>query len=88
MKSLSINLPDNIFKASSKAAKKIGLSRTAFIRRAIVHELEEFESELEQKAIVDSLNAMKKSKEYMAELEEIDSGFASSLPEEKKEWWK
>lgn len=88
MKSLSVNLPDNIFKASSKAAKKLGLSRTAFIRQAIVHELKEFESELEQKAIVESFNAMKKSKEYMAELEEIDNSFTSSLPEEREEWWR
>ena len=88
MKSLSINLPDNIFKASSKAAKKLGVSRTAFIKRAIVHELEEFDAELEQKAVVESLNAMKKSKKYMIELEEIDNGLSSSLPEESEEWWK
>lgn len=88
MKSLSINLPDNIIKASTKVAKKLSISRTAFIKQAIVHELEEFESHLKQKAIVDSFNAMKKSKKYMTELEEIDNGFSSVLPQEREEWWK
>jgi len=88
MRSLLVNLPDDIFKATSKAAKKLGLSKTAFIRLAITHELEGFESKLEQISVIKSLNAMKKSKKYMLELKEIDNGFTSSLPEEKGEWWK
>lgn len=87
MKSLSINLPDNIAKASSDAAKKLGFSRTAFIRQAIIHELEDFESKQEQQGIVNSFNAMKKTRKYLIEQEEIDNGFSSDLPIEREGWW-
>ncbi|WP_395476954.1 ribbon-helix-helix protein, CopG family [Rickettsia endosymbiont of Pantilius tunicatus] len=35
MTNLSITIPDDIAKASNEVAKKLGLSRTAFIRQAI-----------------------------------------------------
>ncbi|BBJ31128.1 hypothetical protein RAS_02370 [Rickettsia asiatica] len=47
MTSLSITLPDNIAKASNEIAKKLGLSRTAFIRQAIIHELDILQSQFE-----------------------------------------
>ena len=87
MRSLSINLPNNIAKASSKAARKLGFSRTAFIRQAIIHELEQFESEITQQDIINSFEAMKKSKTYITESTEIDDGFSLSLRQEQEEWW-
>lgn len=87
MATLSIILPDTLAKASQEAAKKLGVSRTQFIRRAIAHELESFQSQLEQEAMAKSMNAMKKSKSYLQESEEIIEGFHSILPKEEKEWW-
>ena len=43
---LSIILPDTLAKASRQAAKKLGVSRTQFIRLAITYELENFQSQL------------------------------------------
>jgi metal-responsive CopG/Arc/MetJ family transcriptional regulator len=47
MISLSIILPDTIAKASNEAAKKLGISRTEFIRQAIIHELNNFQLQAE-----------------------------------------
>jgi metal-responsive CopG/Arc/MetJ family transcriptional regulator len=87
MTTLSIILPDNLAKASQEAAGRLGISRTQFIRQAIAHELENFQSQLEQEAIVRSIAAMKNSKSYLAEAEKIMGGFNSDLPSEEEEWW-
>jgi predicted transcriptional regulator len=87
MTNLSIALPNNIAKASNEAAKKLGISTTAFIRQAVINELNNFQSELEQNDIIKSLNAMKKSKEYLKESEELIKNLNSNLPEEREEWW-
>lgn len=87
MTSLSITLPDTLAKASQEAAGKLGISRTQFIRQAIAHELEKFQSQLEQEAIVKSISAMKKNKKYLAESEKITGGLNSDLPDEGEEWW-
>ena len=64
MISLSINFPDNIVKVTNEVAKKLGVSRTEFIRQAVVHELNNFQIQLEQNDIIKSFAAMKKSKKY------------------------
>jgi len=87
MTSLSITIPDDIAKASNDIAKKLGLSRTAFIRQAIIHELDNLQSKFEQEDIIKSFNAMKKSPEYLEEAEEIMNGLNSELLEEDEEWW-
>jgi metal-responsive CopG/Arc/MetJ family transcriptional regulator len=87
MISLSINLPNHLAEASNKAAKKLGFSRTAFIRQAVIHELEGFEARIEQEAVINSFKAIKKSQQHKTESAEIDNGFSSDLPEEKEEWW-
>ncbi|KHO04087.1 ribbon-helix-helix domain-containing protein [Rickettsia felis] len=87
MTSLSITLPDNIAKASNEIAKKLGLSRTAFIRQAIIHELNNLQSQFEQDDIIKSFNAMKKSKKYLEEMTEITENLNSELLEEKEKWW-
>jgi metal-responsive CopG/Arc/MetJ family transcriptional regulator len=79
-------LPDPLAKASQEAAKTLGISRTQFIRQAIAHELESFQAELEREAMVRSVLAMKNSKKYLKESDEIDEGLNSDLPKEE-EWW-
>lgn len=88
MTTLSIVLSDNLAKSSKQAAAKLGISRTQFIRQAIKHELENYQSKLEQEAIVKSISAMKKSRKYLDEAEKITESLYSSLPDEEDEWWK
>ena len=88
MKTLSINLPDTLAKASQEVASKMGISRTEFIRQAIAHELQHFQELLEEKAMAASMKAMKESKSYCQEAEEISEGFATDLPVEKDQWWR
>ncbi|WP_341788618.1 MULTISPECIES: ribbon-helix-helix domain-containing protein [unclassified Rickettsia] len=83
MTNLSITIPDDIAKASNEVAKKLGLSRTAFIRQAIIHELDNLQSKFEQEGIIKSFNAMKKSPQYLEEAEEIMNGLNSELLEEE-----
>lgn len=88
MTTLSIVLPDNLAKASQEVAVRLGISRTQFIRQAIAHELEEFQSQLEQEAIVKSISAMKKDKKYLKDAEKMTEGLNSDLPDDGEEWWK
>jgi metal-responsive CopG/Arc/MetJ family transcriptional regulator len=87
MTSLSITLPSTIAQASNEVAKKLGLSRTEFIRRAIIHELNIFETQLEELEIIKSFCAMKKSNDYLNEIDDITTTLFSDLPEEEEEWW-
>jgi metal-responsive CopG/Arc/MetJ family transcriptional regulator len=88
MTTLSITLPDPLAKASREVAKKLGVSRTQFIRIAIAHELENFKQKSQQEEIVNSFSVMKKSKDYLQEAEKIYKGFDTDLPDEGDEWWK
>ena len=87
MTSLSITIPDEIAKASNDIAKKLGLSRTAFIRQAIIHEIDNLQSRFEQEGIIKSFNAMKECPQYLEEAEEIMNGLNSELPQEDEKWW-
>lgn len=87
MTTLSIILPDTLAKASQEAAVKLGISRTQFIRQAIAHEVENYQTQLEQEAIINSISAMKQSKKYLKEAEKIAEGLNSNLPAEEEQWW-
>lgn len=87
MTTLSINLPETLAKASQNAAVKLGISRTQFIRQAIAHELENFQSQLEQEAIIKSFSAMKKNKKYLKDIEKVMDSLNSNLPDEEDNWW-
>ena len=87
MTTLSINLPDTLAQASQKAASKIGISRTEFIRQAVIHELKHFQAKLEEDAILSSIMAMKASNSYCKEIEDITEGLSTDLPKDKNEWW-
>ena len=84
---LSINLPDTLAKASQEAAGKLGISRTEFIRQAIAHEIKQFEAQREEEAMVKSMLAMKQSKRYLKETNDITEGFKTDLPKDKDKWW-
>lgn len=88
MTALSIVLPEKLALASKKAAKQLGVSRAEFIRQAISHELAQLEIEREQQLMLSAFTAMKKNKQYLNELSELDEGFDSSISKESKEWWK
>ena len=87
MTSLSIILPDTIAEDSSKVAKKLGVSRTEFIRRAIIHELDSFKKSYEEEGMIRSFNAMKQSAKYSKESNEIIEHLFTELPEEEDKWW-
>ena len=87
MTTFSISLPDALAKASQETAKQLGLSRTEFIRRAIIHELKELQLKMEKEAMVKSFLAMKTNKDYLNESNEIIESWDSVLPKDKEEWW-
>lgn len=84
---LSINLPDHLAKASQETAGKMGISRTEFIRQAIAHEVTQFQAQFEEEAMVKSMTAMKQSKRYLKEADDIIKGFSTGLPKDKEKWW-
>lgn len=88
MTTLSINLPDQLAKASQIVAGSMGISRSEFIRLAVAHELKAYQARLEEKAVVDSMLAMKSSKAYQREMEQLIHDAGSDLPEDKDAWWK
>jgi metal-responsive CopG/Arc/MetJ family transcriptional regulator len=87
MASLSITLPDTLAEASNEAARSLGVSRTEFIRRAIVQELELFKIKARESEIIKSFEAMKNSKEYLKEAEDITETLFLELSQEENEWW-
>lgn len=88
MTALSINLPDSITKESTVTAKKLGISRTEFIRRAIMHELEDFRRNQLQEEMIKSFSLMKKSDIYAKTANRLINDFADELPSEEDFWWK
>jgi metal-responsive CopG/Arc/MetJ family transcriptional regulator len=86
MTTLSIILPDALANESKKVARRLGLSRTQFIRQAISHELENFNTQFEQEAMVKSILAMKNCQVYLKESEEVMEGLNSTLPTEEEKW--
>jgi len=87
MTTLSIILSDTLAKASQEAAGRLGISRTQFIRQAILHELEQFEAKLEQDAMIRSILSMKENKAYLQETKQITEILNSTLPDDGEEWW-
>lgn len=87
MTCFTISLADDIAQASNETAKALGISRTEFIRQAVVHELSNIQKAIAQKEIIAALNSIKTSSDYMSESEEIMEGLNSDLPEEEDEWW-
>lgn len=87
MTSLCITIPESTAKATSEAAKSLGVSRAEFIRQAIIHELSGFERRAEELKIIKSFSAMRGLKAYSKESENLMDSLPSDLPDEKDEWW-
>ena len=88
MAAIYIHVTDEIAKASQQAARKLGVSKTQFIRSAILHELENLESRQEQEAIAKCFTKMKTDPQYLQEAKEIEKGLNAPLSDdEEEEWW-
>lgn len=87
MIALSIHLPENIAKASQEVSKELGISRTQFIRQAVIHELQNFKTQREREEIAKSFQSMSKHEGYLQESELLDKGFEENLPDDSKNWW-
>lgn len=79
MINLSIALPNRLTQESTEIAKKIGISRTEFIRQAVIHEVNYFKKTIEQEKIIKCFNAMKNSPEYLRKAEELIDDFDYDL---------
>ena len=79
MKLMSLKLSDQIFARSTEIAKKLGISRMAFVRQAVEHEIERIEKRQELEAMASSLAAIKAKPEYWE-----DSTEWQNLPDPNK----
>ena len=86
MTAISMNIPDELAMQSTSMAKKLGMSRTAFIRQALQHELQRVERQQDEAAIAADLRRLADNRTYMAESQEIEAGF-NDLPEDDAEFW-
>jgi metal-responsive CopG/Arc/MetJ family transcriptional regulator len=87
MGAVLINLPEFITENSTKAAKDLGISRTEFIKQAIINELDNLKKNTEERKIGKVFQEMKKSEKYLNESNEIIDSLSIILPEEKTTWW-
>lgn len=78
MTTLSIAIPNDMAKESQHVVKKLGVSRTDFIRQAIQHELEQFHKQLSE-AVARAFVAMKSDKNYRAKAEAIMNHLSRAL---------
>jgi metal-responsive CopG/Arc/MetJ family transcriptional regulator len=88
MTALSISLPDNLAIASQKAARQLGISRIAFIRQAIQHELEALAKHDEQQHLARALLALQTDPHSLQEMQVLEESAFPPLPDEEDEWWK
>ena len=65
----------------------MGISRSLFIRQAIIHELQNFKAQAELKEIADALSSMKSDPQYLQEMDEIEMGLNEPLPDDEDKWW-
>lgn len=88
MKSLLLSFPEMLISKSDDAANQLGVSRSEFIRQAVIHELEKLAKRTKENDIVSSFEAMKKSKTYLKEIGFLDDGLAENINGEEDVWWK
>ena len=87
MMAISLKLPDELVKESTRLADRLGITRAEFIRQAVRHELLRLQRQPEQLAMASSLRAMAQDPTYRKESEALDSELAEALPEEAEAWW-
>lgn len=89
MKNLSISLSKDLIIDSDQVAKELGVTRTEFIRQAVIHELKNFKFNRLENSIIKSLEAMKQSKDYLIESEELDVSIGCDVKNnDVGNWWK
>lgn len=87
MTAISLKLPDELARKSTKAAEKMGISRTELIRVALEHELAVISKRLERADMAKAIEAMRKDPDYEQEGAILDQGLIESLPNEPDNWW-
>ncbi len=87
MTALSIKLPDELAETSRRIAEQIGISRSEFIRRALMHEIESTKARLERQGMAESLRLMGQSRTGLAESETLDEAFGEPLYDDEDGWW-
>ena len=89
MKSLLLSFPEILISKSDKAANQLGVSRSEFVRQAVIHELEKLAKRTKENNIISSFEAMKKSDIYSKESNLLDDGLAENIDiDEEDVWWK
>ena len=87
MKSVSLRLSDQLISQCGDIAKKLGISRMAFIRQAIEHEIDRIQRNRELGAMRASLTAIKANPDYWEHQQEWQDT-AGTLPPDDEVWWK
>jgi metal-responsive CopG/Arc/MetJ family transcriptional regulator len=87
MTAISLKLPDELARQSTKAAEKMGISRTELIRVALEHELADISKRLEREDMAKALEAMREDPEYVRDSAVLDQGMMEGLPAEPDNWW-
>jgi hypothetical protein len=87
MTAISLKLPDELARQSTKAAERMGISRTELIRVALEHELANISKRLERADMAKALEAMREDPEYERDSAILDQGLMEDLPDEPENWW-
>ena len=87
MTAISLKLPDDLARKSTKVAEKMGISRSELIRVALEHELAAIGKRLERANMAKAFEAMRKDSEYERESGILDQGLMEKLPDESENWW-
>ena len=87
MTAISLKLPDELARKSTKAAERMGISRTELIRVALEHELAVISKRLEREDMAKAIEAMHKDPDYALESAMLDQGLMENLPDEPDNWW-
>jgi len=87
MTAISLKLPDELARKSTKAAEKMGISRAELIRVALEHELADIGKRLERADVVKAVEAMREDPDYQRESTSLDQGLMEDLPNEPENWW-
>ena len=87
MTAISLKLPDELARKSTRAAEKLGISRTELIRVALEHELADISKRLERADMAKAFEAMREDADYQRESAILDQGMMDALPDEPGNWW-
>ena len=87
MTAISLKLPDELARKSTKVAEKMGISRAELIRVALEHELADISKRLERADMATAVEAMREDPDYERESASLDQGLTGDLPNELENWW-